>query len=50
MQTPHSSARLDEQQVKGHFNDHGNPVLRQYYERLQQHGLLDAVEMAASAD
>jgi hypothetical protein len=50
LQTPHSSARLDEQQVKGHFNDHGNPVLRQYDERLRQHGLLDAAEMAASAD
>jgi hypothetical protein len=50
MRTPHSSARLDEQQVKGHFNDHGNPVLHQYEERLRQHGLLNVVELAASAD
>lgn len=39
MQKPHSAAQLDETQVKGHFDDHGHPVLRQYYERLRQHGI-----------
>lgn len=40
MQKPDSSAKLDEAQVKGHFDDHGHPILRQYRERLQKHGLL----------
>lgn len=39
MQKPHSSARLDENHVKGHFDDHGHPVLRQYYSRLRQYGI-----------
>ncbi len=39
MQKPHSAARLDENHVKGHFDDHGHPVLRQYYERLRQYGI-----------
>jgi hypothetical protein len=39
MQTPHNSARLDDTQVKGHFNDHGHFVLRQYAERLQAFGI-----------
>lgn len=41
MQTPHSAARLDETQVKGHFNDHGHPALRRYYEQLKACGLSD---------
>ena len=36
---PHSSAQLDDQHVKGHFNDHGHPSLRAYYARLQEYGL-----------
>ncbi len=43
MQKPHSSARLDEAQVKGHFDDHGHPILRQYWERLRAHGLVEAM-------
>src|SRR5262249_19093967 len=39
MQKPHSSAKLDDSHVKGHFNDHGHPVLREYEERLEQYGL-----------
>lgn len=39
IQTPHSAAALDSSQVKGHFQDHGHPVLRQYEERLQEYGL-----------
>ncbi len=34
-----SSALLDENNVKGHFNDYGNPVLRRYHQRLQELGL-----------
>ncbi len=41
MQKPHSSARLDETQVKGHFSDHGYPALQQYFERLRDYGLED---------
>lgn len=33
------AARIDNQQVKGHFQDHGAPILHQYAERLKQFGL-----------
>ena len=36
---PHSSAKLDDTQVKGHFDDHGHPVLQKYYARLEEFGL-----------
>lgn len=39
MQTPHSAAQLDDQHVKGHFNDHGHPVIQQFAERLRQYNL-----------
>lgn len=39
MKKPHSSAKLDASHVKGHFNDHGHPVLQEYEERLEQYGL-----------
>lgn len=39
MQKPHSSAKLDTTQVKGHFDDHGHPVLQKYYARLRECGL-----------
>ena len=39
MQTPHSAAQLDDQHVKGHFNDHGHPVMQQYHERLRAYDL-----------
>lgn len=39
LQTPHSSAQLDDKQVKGHFNDHGHPVLNQYKQRLRECGI-----------
>lgn len=35
----HSSAQLDERQVKGHFNDHGYPVLHKYYTMLSRYEL-----------
>lgn len=42
MSTPHSDARLDAQHVKGHFRDHGHPVLTQYADRLRRHRLDEA--------
>lgn len=33
--SPHA-AHIDEEQVKGHFDDHGHPILRAYFERLRQ--------------
>jgi hypothetical protein len=41
MQTPHSAAQLDDERVKGHFNDHGYRVLQAYQERLREYGLVD---------
>jgi len=32
---PNHAARLDESRVKGHFRDHGHPVLIQYADRLR---------------
>jgi len=42
LQTLHSSAQLDRTQVKGHFNDHGHPVLSKYFSRLQKYGLVES--------
>jgi hypothetical protein len=41
----HHAAQIDEQHVKGHFQDHGHPVLVKYHERLRQFKL-DAVPQA----
>jgi hypothetical protein len=41
MQTPHSSAQVDDTQVKGHFNDHGHPALQKYDQRLRECGLTE---------
>ncbi len=41
---PGSSAELDAQRIKGHFNDYGYPALESYYARLEQHGLADTVK------
>jgi hypothetical protein len=49
MQNPHSSARLDQSQVKGHFNDYGHRVMERYHQRLQEYGL-DTNWERASAD
>lgn len=43
LQTPNHAAQLDEQRVKGHFNDHGHPALNGYYERLRRYHL-DEIE------
>ncbi len=45
LQTAHSAAQLDAQHVKGHFNDHGHPVLQQYRERLRRYDL-DTLRLA----
>jgi len=42
LQTPEHAARLDDEHVKGHFQDHGQRVLREYRARLEAHGLLEA--------
>lgn len=39
LKTPNSAAQVDNTQVKGHFNDHGHPVLRKYEQRLRECGL-----------
>ena len=36
---PESTAQIDEGHVKGHFQDHGNPILRDYQQGLRQHNL-----------
>jgi hypothetical protein len=41
LQTPNSSAQVDDTQIKGHFNDHGHPVLQKYTRRLQECGLAE---------
>lgn len=41
LQTPHSAAQIDPQQVKGHFNDYGHPVLGKYHQRLKEYDLED---------
>ncbi len=41
LQTPNSSAQVDDTQIKGHFNDHGHPVLQKYARRLQECGLTE---------
>ncbi len=38
-QKPHSSAQLDAEHVKGHFNDYGYPTLHKYQDRLVEYGL-----------
>ena len=45
MLTPHSAAKLDDQHVKGHFKDHGHPVMEEYDERLRAYDL-DALPLA----
>ncbi|MBI5670456.1 MAG: hypothetical protein HZC41_20885 [Chloroflexi bacterium] len=49
MRTPYSAAQLDEGRVKGHFNDHGHFVLREYAARLREHGL-ESVALSKAGD
>lgn len=39
MKTPHSAAQLDPHRVKGHFHDHGYPVMRRYQEQVRAFGV-----------
>ncbi len=39
VKTAHSAAQLDAEHVKGHFNDHGHPVLVKYRDCLQNYGV-----------
>ncbi len=41
MAKPGSSAELDEQRIKGHFNDYGYPALQGYRDRLEQFDLAE---------
>jgi hypothetical protein len=36
---PGAAAQLDDQRIKGHFNDYGTPALMEYYRRLEQYDL-----------
>lgn len=45
-----SAARIDDSQVKGHFNDHGESVLEQYRRRLSAYGLTERVDTELAAD
>lgn len=47
LQSPDGDARLDSDHVKGHFNDHGQRVLRAYADRLVAY---DCAEEPAAAD
>lgn len=40
-----ASAEINENQVKGHFQDHGHPILRKYYQRLQNYDLNSAAAL-----
>lgn len=39
IRTPNSAALIDAEHVKGHFNDHGHPIMAKYRERLRQYEL-----------
>ncbi len=39
---PGGAAQIDAEQVKGHFRDHGHPVMVSYHSRLAEHNLLPA--------
>ncbi|MCC7451526.1 MAG: hypothetical protein IT324_29220 [Anaerolineae bacterium] len=44
---PGSSAQIDDQRVKGHFNDYGTPALNEYRARLERYGLTGTAQQAA---
>lgn len=35
----HNSAEITDERVKGHFNNHGHPVMVKYFDRLRQYNL-----------
>jgi len=40
---PNASAELDAERVKGHFDDHGAPILQRYADRVRAHLAAEAV-------
>ena len=50
MRQAESAARVDDSQVKGHFNDHGGNVLAQYQRRLTAYGLSERIDTELAAD
>jgi hypothetical protein len=50
MRQAESAARVDDSQVKGHFNDHGGSVLAQYRRRLTAYGLTERIDTELAAD
>lgn len=50
MRQAESAARVDDSQVKGHFNDHGGNVLAQYRRRLTAYGLTERTDTELAAD
>lgn len=45
-----SSAEINQHSVKGHFEDHGQPVMRRYHDLLIEHGLLEQHPQALAGD
>jgi hypothetical protein len=38
-ESPHSSALISQEQVKGHFQDYGHPILNRFHQKLREYGL-----------
>lgn len=49
VEQPNSDARITTEEVKGHFEDHGHPILKAYTERLHKYGLLVSAPSPRSA-
>ena len=47
---PESSAEINQNSVKGHFQDHGQPVLQRYHELLNEYGLDEQQLQALAGD
>lgn len=47
---PESSAEINQNSVKGHFQDHGRPVLQRYHELLIEYGLDEQQLQALAGD
>ncbi len=50
VEQPESSAQIDQSHVKGHFQDHGHPVLTAYQAKLKAYGLDGMVVLDAVGD
>ena len=49
-QAPTASAQIDADNVKGHFNDYGHPVLIKYYARLKELDLTETYTLESVGD